>query len=597
MQNSIDWRRYRKLCWFLTKTFLHLLWWDVILNQSILRWFRSPPQPRWQRIAVAYRVLAIETGGMLVKLGQFLSLRIDLLPAEVTQELAILQDQMPSVSLTQIVSAIEADLERPLTELFAWFAPEPLASASIAQVHAAHLHSGEHVVVKVLRPGTLVQFEMDLAVIDLLMRGLKQIPPLRAQLDLDVLLKEFTTVTRRELNLVAEGKHAERFARELADDPQVYIPKVYWAYSGVHTLTLENVSYLKISDGQAIEAAGISRSDVAYQLAKLYLKQIFISHFVHADPHPGNVFVKPLPHPDEKRLAGFAPDELVPYRPDRSFQIVLIDFGMSVEIPEQSQTWLREFLIGLGMRDAHRIVQSYATGGILRPGTDRARVEEMTATLIENFQEMLVGLMPDTEKAQQHQLFSEYDDLVQHYPFQIPIDLLFMFRALGLVGSVVKQLDPNFNLSTAAAPLAGQLLKEEWEANWQNWFQSVTTLGQLLMTPPVQFDQVLTQAQTVFKVPDSLNQYLTPPWRALNVQTELNAKDRETLHQLDCAINRLTWMVGAASLFIAGVIWHIGVQIAGALETGDGYPNKFGIALMVLAFVVFWFGVVRKKII
>ena len=219
----------------------------------------------------------------------------------------------------------------------------------------------------------------------------------------------------------------------------------------------------------------------------------------------------------------------------------------------------------------------------------------MTATLVENFQEMLVGLMPDTEKAQEHQLFTQYEDLVQQYPFQIPVDLLFMFRALGLVGSVVKQLDPNFNLSKPPRHCAGQLLKAEWEANWQNWFQSITTLEQFLMTQPIQFEQVLTQAQTVFKVPDSLNQYLTPPWRALNGPAELNAKDRQALQKLDSGVNRLTWMIGAATLFIAGVIWHMGVQIVSALETGSDNPNKFGIVLMVLAVVVFWFGVVRRK--
>jgi predicted unusual protein kinase regulating ubiquinone biosynthesis (AarF/ABC1/UbiB family) len=118
----MDWRRYRKLGWFLVKTLFKLVWWDVILNRPILGWWR-PPRPRWRQMASEFRMLAMETGGVLVKLGQFMSLRFDLLPSEVTQELASLQDQMPAAPLEAIVRVIEGDLARPIVELFAWFAP------------------------------------------------------------------------------------------------------------------------------------------------------------------------------------------------------------------------------------------------------------------------------------------------------------------------------------------------------------------------------------------------------------------------------------------------------------------------------------------
>jgi predicted unusual protein kinase regulating ubiquinone biosynthesis (AarF/ABC1/UbiB family) len=122
------WPRYRKLGWFLTKTLFKLISWDVVLNRTTLAWWRTPPHPRWRQMAGEFRTLVMETGGVLVKLGQFMSLRFDLLPTEVTQELATLQDQMPAAPLAAVVEAIEIDVGRPLADLFAWFAPQPVAA-------------------------------------------------------------------------------------------------------------------------------------------------------------------------------------------------------------------------------------------------------------------------------------------------------------------------------------------------------------------------------------------------------------------------------------------------------------------------------------
>lgn len=563
----IDWKRYRQLGLFFAKAFLQLIWWDVILNQPLLRWFRSPPLPRWQQLAREYRTLAIEMGGVLVKLGQFMSLRVDILPRDVARELAGLQDQMPYKPREVIIAQIESDLGRPIGELFASFAPQPVASASVAQVHLAQLHSGEQVVVKVLRPGVEVQFETDLAAITLLMRSLNYIKRLRQNVDLDQLAAEFSTVTRRELDLEAEGKNAERLAKDFEHEPYVYIPKIYWAYSGTQTLTLENVGYIKIGKLEAIDATGINRQEVARKLAQIYLRQIFVTHFFHADPHPGNLFIKPLPHPDEK-VNGFAVGEVVPYKPGRPFQIVLIDFGMSVEIPARAQTWLREFVIGYGLRDAHRITQSYVMGGILRPGANLERIEEMTEALLENWGELLMGQMLNRE--QTRRFSAEYQDFIYDSPFQIQADLLFMYRAIGLMSSMVKKLEPDFDIWTAITPFAKQLLWQEWQKNIAERLEALTKFGQLLLTYPLPIDQLLLQAPDLFKVPDYLNQLVKPPWSDLTIQSELTAKDRQAMQQLEKSVNRLSGIMVAVSLLITSVVWHVGRLIAGAMETPNG---------------------------
>ena len=171
--SKIDLKRYRKVRWFFARAFLHVIWWDIFLNRPLLRWLRTPPLPRWQKIARRYRYLAVEMGGVLIKLGQFLSIRVDILPPEVTGELAGLQDEIPPASLNTIITQIEADFGRPLSHIFEWFSPEPLGAASLAQAYLARLRSGEQVVVKVLRPGIDVLVETDLAAIALALQWLK----------------------------------------------------------------------------------------------------------------------------------------------------------------------------------------------------------------------------------------------------------------------------------------------------------------------------------------------------------------------------------------------------------------------------------------
>jgi predicted unusual protein kinase regulating ubiquinone biosynthesis (AarF/ABC1/UbiB family) len=268
----IDFRRYRKVRRFVTRTFIHVLWWDMFLNVPGLRRFRPPAVGRWARIARRYRHLAGEMGGVLIKLGQFLSVRVDLLPSEVTRELAGLQDEVPPERFEDIVRQIEDDFGRPLSEVFSWVSPEPVGAASLAQVHPARLPSGEPVVVKVLRPGIDVLVETDLAAARLAFRLLKVSRKLRRRVDLDRLAEEIATTTRRELDLANEGRNAERFAQDFADDPRVTIPRVVWSASARRTLTLENVGYLKIADLAAIERAGISRPEVARVLYRIYMQ-------------------------------------------------------------------------------------------------------------------------------------------------------------------------------------------------------------------------------------------------------------------------------------------------------------------------------------
>lgn len=589
------WQRHLCIGWFLFILGLHLLWWDAVCTLPPARWLRPEPFARWQRLAQRYCALARQQGGLLVKVGQFLSLRHDLLPAVVTQELATLQDRMHPAPFALIRQAIESDLARPLPDLFKSFTPEPVASASVAQVHLAQLYSGEQVVVKILRPGTPEQFAMDLTTFAWLVGALNLIPWLRRRFNLTQLLAEFTWVTRNELDLQQEGRNAERFAQALRDNADVHIPKVYWSHSGARTLTMEDVGYLKLSDVAAIEAAGINIKQVADRLAQVILRQIFVLHFVHADPHPGNVYIKPLPHPLEGKQT-FRPGEAVPYRRERQFQLVLIDFGMAVEIPPKERAWLRDFVIGLGLRDERRIVQAYSKGGILRPGVNVERVEAYTAALLDGFQDMLVGLLPDPDDPKTQRFLQKYGDLMfKEYPFQIPMNLLFMYRALGTVGGVVKRLDPTFDLSSAAAPFAIQLFVEEWQQDLQSRWDAVGTMGHLLVTSPMRLDQLFLQAQKAFQMPELVNQQLMRPLRSLTVKTELTPTDRDTFQTLSGSVRRLNRSLALMGALVVALFWYVVLQRTELVAILIQQAEHFGGPALALSFTLVWWNWLRGR--
>jgi predicted unusual protein kinase regulating ubiquinone biosynthesis (AarF/ABC1/UbiB family) len=500
-------------------------------------------------------------GGVLIKLGQFLSIRVDVLPPEVTGELAGLQDEIPAEPFERVLAQIEADFGRPVPEVFEWFDPQALAAASLAQAHRARLPSGEEVVVKVLRPGIDVLVETDLAVIALALRWLKYYKRISQRVDLDWLAREFTTITRNELDLKAEGQNAERFARDFANNPGIYIPKVYWDYCAARTLTLENVGYIKIIDLQGIDAAGINRPEVAKKFYQVYMEQTFVTNFVHSDPHPGNVFIKPLRHPDEPEHTTFAPGDLVPYKPNRPFQLAFVDFGMVAVIPERLRAALRDYAIGVGARDAYRIVKAYDDAGVLLPGANKKRLEEATDDAFRRFWGVKMGEMRDTALGEAQYFFREYRDIVYEAPFQFPADMLFIVRALGILSGMATNLDPNFDPWNETIPFAERLAKEELQRDWRGWLQEIVNLGQLVLKLPAQLERVLIEAER----------------GNLTIQTSLAPDARKAIMQVEQAVVWLGWMVVAAGLLIAGVNLYLG-------ESG------LGLWLIIAALLTFLWG-------
>ncbi len=531
-RHLIDFRRYRKLRWFVAKTFLQAFVQDVVLSRPGLRWARRAPLPRWQEVARRYRALAVEMGGVLIKLGQFLSIRVDLLPPEVTRELQGLQDEVPAEDYDAVVAQVEEDFGRPLGEVFARFERRPLGSASLAQVHAARLpdgpgpDAGAEVVVKVLRPGIRTVVETDLAAIRLAIRLLKPWRRIRRRVDLDLLADEITSTTRAELDLAAEGRNAERFARDFADDPRAVIPRVYWEVSAERTLTLENVAYLKIADHAAIDRAGISRAEVAKVLYRLYMRQIFVHDFVHADPHPGNLFVQPLEPGDDDAGEG------------RPFRIVFVDFGMVAAIPQRLRAALREYLYGLGTRDAERVVHAYQAAGVLLPGADLRRLIEVHEDLFQRFWGVRIGELRDVALAEARYFLREYRDLLFELPFQVQVELLFVSRAVGLLAGITTSLDPAFDPWAETLPFAETLAAEELSPTLTGWLRLLTEQAAIAARLPERLERTLVRAER----------------GTLSLQMSLPPDVRRNLDRLERLTHRLTWSLPAAALLLGGAV-------------------------------------------
>ncbi len=540
-----------------------MIWWDLILRHVPV--VRGTAQRtslgRWQLWARRFRRLAVSNGGVLIKLGQFLSIRVDILPPEVTSELKGLQDEVPSESPADIVALIASEFGRPVDQVYDWFAPEPVAAASLAQVHKARLIApqggdGEEVVVKVQRPGIERMVDTDLAALQLAIRWLKLYRPINRRVDLDRLYDEFSATTRAELDFVAEGRNADRFAADFADDPGVYIADVFWEYTTRRVLTLENVASIKINDFAAIEAAGISRAEVARRLYDAYLEQIFVHHFVHADPHPGNLFVHPLPR-----------DPLAAASTATPFQIIFVDFGMVAVIPERLRASLRDYVIAAGTRDAHLMVQSYLDAGVLLPGADRKRIEELHEVLFAQLGGVPIGKLSDAAMEQAQAVIHEYRDIVYEMPFQFPTDMLFAMRAVVILSGMATSLDRDFDPWAATLPFAERMAGEGGTLRWRDALKELADLARLALRLPNRLDRFLTQAER----------------GELTTQYSLAPDAARALRRIERSVERLTWGVIAAGLLISGIV----------LRATEG-DSRLATGLLVGAALSFLWGLTRR---
>jgi predicted unusual protein kinase regulating ubiquinone biosynthesis (AarF/ABC1/UbiB family) len=519
--------RYWRIILFFAGVTAHFVAWDILLPYAGLgATARRTRAARYKRIAVRFRALAIGMGGLMIKVGQFLSVRLDVLPAEVTDELAGLQDEVPAADFDAIREKAEAELGESLDRVYAWIDETPLAAASLGQAHRARLRDEDasvqgftEVVIKVQRPHIDRVVDTDLAALRRVGGWLQRYRPIRNRADVRALVDEFASVTLEELDYLAEGRNAEIFRDNFKDNPRVGVPTVVWNLSTRRVLTLEDVSAIRIGDYEGITAAGIDRADVAALLADTYRQQILQDGFFHADPHPGNLFVTPMEGVDEDGKP--------------NWKLTFIDFGMIGRIPDTLRAGLRETVIAVGLRDVPRLVQSYRNLGILLPSADIRQIETAGAQLFDRFWGMSMGELGQVDYEEVMRFGSQFRELLLDLPFQLPQNLLMLGRSVGVLSGMCAGLDPGFNLWTTIAPYATKLVADEGISDWKTWLDEAGRVLTTLIALPGRTDRLLTTVER----------------GELEVRTP--QLDRRAMH-LERSVNRVAGGVVFAGLLVAG---------------------------------------------
>lgn len=490
--------RYRRITLFFARIFLSFLFWDAFLPRIWLGGLSNRNRKqRLRRYAISFRALAVSMGGVLIKVGQFLSSRVDILPPEFTNELEGLQDEVPPESFESIRRTAEAELGAPLIEKFAAFEETPLAAASLGQAHRARMQQpawplddatlrdmqGYDVVVKIQRTDIEAIIETDLAALNTVGKWLQRYHPISKRANVPALLAEFTRILYQEIDYLNEGKNVETFTANFKGWEGVRVPRVVWSHTTHRTLTLENVLAIKINDYQAIEDAGISRAAVASRLLDTYLKQIFEDGFFHADPHPGNLFVHPLPV-----TAGDSDSQQHPW------ELTFIDFGMTGVIPPTLLTGLREVLIGVGMRDSARLIRGYQIMDVLLPSADILQIERASSRVFERYWGKSMSELTSITLSEVQDLADEFRDLMYAMPFQVPQNVIFLGRSVGILSGMCTGLDPQFNLWKHLAPYAEKMIAEE-SAGRNLLLQELGDLGRAVISVPRKLDTMLTKME------------------------------------------------------------------------------------------------------
>lgn len=489
--------RYRKITFFFARVVLSLAFWEILLpSLGLGRWARKGRADRHGQMAQGYRQLAIEMGGVLIKVGQFLSARVDMLPPEVTEELSGLQDKVPPEEFARIRQLAERELGAPLQEHFLAFEEEPLASASLGQVHRALLSSQEgvergegsarDVVVKVQRPDIEELIETDLSALRTVIGWLKRYPPIHRRADLPALLDEFSRILYEEIDYLAEGRNAETFHDLFKSHPGVKVPKVIWSHTTERVLTLEDVYAIKITEYQTITEAGVDRSKVAERLFETYLEQIFEHEFFHADPHPGNLFVIP---PEENGR------EPAPSQTEPEWQLAFVDFGMVGRVPETAREGLREGVIAVGTKDPERLVGAYQMLDLLLPEADLETLERIEAEAFERFWGKSMSELQEIDYREWREFAGEFRQVVYQMPFQIPQNYILLGRTIAILSGMCTGLDPEFNVWENIRPFAEELLSEELTQGWDVWWEEMERWLRSWIALPQRMEGVLERME------------------------------------------------------------------------------------------------------
>ncbi len=413
------------------------------------------------------RLALEELGPTFIKVGQILSTRPDLLPSAYIDELSKLQDQAPPVPLEDVLQVIETELNWPVHLIFQTFEETPLAAASLSQVHAATLNSGEQVVVKVQRPHIRPQIEEDLSILCQLARLAQEKTAWGEVYDLVDVAEDFANTLRNELDYRGEGRNADRFRRNFAAEEHLYIPKVYWSYTTGLVLTMERISGVKIDNVDGIRSAGMDTKAIALHSSRIIVKETLEDGFFHADPHPGNFVVMP------------------------GEVIGAMDFGMVGHLDRYLREDLARLLFAAVNLDAQRVVDQLLHMGAADAQVNRQALQRDINRLLQKYYDMPL------KEIRAKDLVTEMWPLAFRHHLHLPSDLWLLGKTLGMMEGVGLKLNPDFDMFAVAKPYAARILRQftSPKAVGEKMLSSAGAWGDLLLLLPRRIDALLSQLE------------------------------------------------------------------------------------------------------
>lgn len=401
----------------------------------------------------------LRLGPTFIKIGQQFSTRVDILAQEYVDQLSELQDQVPPFPSDTAISIVEEELGAPVNDIFERFDYEPIAAASLGQVHRAKL-KGQEVVVKVQRPGLKDLFDIDLKNLRVIAEYLQKLDPKSdgAKRDWVAIYDECANVLYQEIDYTKEAANAELFANNFRNMDYVKVPSIYWEYTTPQVLTMEYVPGIKINRIQALDQLGVDRQRLGRYAVESYLEQILSHGFFHADPHPGNIAVDDV----------------------NGGRLIFYDFGMMGSISPNIRGGLLETFYGVYEKDPDKVLQAMIQMGVLVPTGDMTAVRRTAQFFLNSFEERLAAQRKEREmttaelgfkkplskeeriEKKKQRLAAIGEDLLAiaaDQPFRFPATFTFVVRAFSVLDGIGKGLDPRFDITEIAKPYALELLR------------------------------------------------------------------------------------------------------------------------------------------
>jgi len=377
----------------------------------------------------------------------------------------LLQDEVKSVPFTQLRDLAESEFAAPLDHVFESIAEQPLASASLGQVHLGRLSTGETVAVKIQRPGIEDLVATDLKAVGRIVQLIRRFTNWERFIDLEAIYKEFSETLWDELDYLKEGKNAETISANNQDDQDLIIPRIYWQYTTRRVLTMEYIEGIKVTDLDGMARQGINRQVLASRLLQVYIKQVLIDGFFHADPHPGNLFVS------------------------SDGKLIMIDFGMVGRIPADQRDTLIEMVFAMVNRDFPKVVEYLKIVGFIRYDAE----ERLIIRAVSLFLEQALGNRQELSQKDLNAILKDLEVLLYEQPFQVPANFTFLGRALGTLYGICVKLDPDISFLDVARPYIDQISPKE-KSLWKIVREKGPLWGFSLLEIPLLAEKVLRKA-------------------------------------------------------------------------------------------------------